>query len=56
MASDLDEGKQRDKFFGTGETFLFSLWPLAACYQWTGESNLILLANDKEFAVGAGGG
>jgi hypothetical protein len=58
ISSTLDERNavNRSKFFGNGETFLFSLEPLNARYVWTGESDFILLAHDNEFAVGAGGG
>lgn len=55
IASELSE-RHNNQFFGTGETFLFSLLPEAKCYKWTAETDLILRANDHELIVGAGGG
>ena len=55
IASPLSDrhGKQ---FFGTGESFLFSVYPEAKCYQWTAKTDLILRATDHELIIGAGGG
>lgn len=45
-----------NQFFGSGESFLFSLQPESKCFYWTAESDLILRANDEELIVGSGGG
>ena len=55
IASDLRE-RHDAQFFGTGETFLFTLLPEASQFRWTGETDLILRANDQELIVGSGGG
>ncbi len=57
IASDLSQRhKSKGQFFGTGESFLFTLRPTAACHKWTGESSFFLLAQDGELVVGGGGG
>lgn len=55
IASELSE-RHNTQFFGTGETFLFSLSPDVQCYKWSAETDLILRANDHELIVGSGGG
>ena len=55
IASDLCE-RHAAQFFGTGETFLFSLAPNMRHFPWTAETDLILRANDQELIVGSGGG
>ena len=55
IASDLRE-RHDAQFFGTGETFLFALVPQRTLFRWTGETDLILRANDRELIVGSGGG
>lgn len=55
IASELLE-RHNNQFFGTGETFLFSLSPDVQCYTWTAEADLILRANDHELIIGSGGG
>ena len=47
--------RHNNTFFGSGETFLFSLQPEKERYYWTGESDLILRANDEEMIIGSGG-
>lgn len=57
LASDLAQRhKSKGQFFGTGESFLFTLQPTAACHRWTGESSFFLLAQEGELVVGGGGG
>ena len=55
IASDLRE-RHDAQFFGTRETFLFVLTPHPPLFQWSGETDLILRANDQELIVGSGGG
>ena len=55
IASDLRE-RHDAQFFGTGETFLFTLFPVIQQFSWTAETDLILRANDQELIVGSGGG
>lgn len=55
VISDLKD-RHNNTFFGSGETFLFTLKPNSQCYYWTAESDLILRANDEELIVGSGGG
>ena len=55
MIGDLKD-RHNNTFFGSGETFLFTLKPNSRCYYWTAESDLILRANDEELIVGSGGG
>eukprot|EP01107_Rhizomastix_libera_P012937 TRINITY_DN3401_c0_g1_i1.p1 TRINITY_DN3401_c0_g1~~TRINITY_DN3401_c0_g1_i1.p1 ORF type:complete len:181 (+),score=28.65 TRINITY_DN3401_c0_g1_i1:1-543(+) len=49
--------KKGDRYYGTGESFLFTLSPKITKYSWIPESNtyFILLESDI-FAVGGGGG
>ena len=57
IASDLAQRhKSKGQFFGTGESFLFTLQPTAACHKWKGESSFFLLAQEGELVVGGGGG
>jgi len=42
------------KFFGTGECFVFSLKPKFACYKWTRANDYFMVAT-KEY-IGMGGG
>ena len=55
IASDLRE-RHDAQFFGTGETFLFTLLPQTQQFRWSAETDLILRANDQELIVGSGGG
>ena len=48
--------RHHNQFFGSGESFLFSLLPQAQCFHWSAETDLILRANDEELIVGSGGG
>jgi hypothetical protein len=42
-------------FFGTGESFLFSILPTFAVYTWTGADDYYLLAKREFLAMGGGG-
>ena len=55
IVGDLHE-RHSNQFFGSGESFLFTVEPISACFTWTAESDLILRANDEELIVGSGGG
>ena len=55
IATELIE-RHSTQFFGTGETSLFSLSTDPIVYRWSGETDLILRANDQELIVGSGGG
>lgn len=48
--------RHNNTFFGSGETFLFTLKPHPSHYPWTAKSDLVLRANDEELIVGSGGG
>ena len=49
-------GRHGARFFGNGESFIFSLKPVNDCYRWSRETDLILRGTDHELAVGSGGG
>lgn len=59
-----DDKGQRQAYFGTGETFLFSLYPERAKYQWVGidgndkgighGSELFMAADSKMITIGGG--
>ena len=49
-------GRHGARFFGNGESFVFSLKPVNECYRWSRETDLILRGTDRELAVGSGGG
>lgn len=58
-----DDRGQRQAYFGTGETFLFSLYPERAKYPWVGidsEKNvshaaeLFMAADNKMITIGGG--
>ncbi|CAO1320291.1 unnamed protein product [Diamesa serratosioi] len=60
-----DNRGQRQAYFGTGETFLFSLYPERAKYPWVGidsgkqvehASELFMAADSKMITIGGGGG
>lgn len=45
-----------EHFYGTGESFLFSLRPKKAVYSWTGENMLFIQGTTESLIVGAGDG
>jgi TBC1 domain family member 24 len=59
-----DDRGQRQAYFGTGETFLFSLYPERAKYPWVGidsggknvshASELFMAADNKMITIGGG--
>lgn len=58
-----DDRGQRQAYFGTGETFLFSLYPERAKYPWVGidsdknlghASELFMAADHKMITIGGG--
>lgn len=58
-----DDKGQRQAYFGTGETFLFSLYPERAKYPWVGIENekdlghaseLFMAADSKMITIGGG--
>lgn len=59
-----DDRGQRQTYFGTGETFLFSLYPERAKYPWIGidnnnqnvghSSELFMAADAKMITIGGG--
>lgn len=58
-----DNRGQRQAYFGTGETFLFSLYPERAKYPWVGidsgkqvehASELFMAADSKMITIGGG--
>lgn len=58
-----DDRGQRQAYFGTGETFLFSLYPERAKYPWVGiegdkglghASELFMAADSKMITIGGG--
>ncbi|XP_019862056.1 PREDICTED: TBC1 domain family member 24-like isoform X1 [Amphimedon queenslandica] len=55
IATSLTE-RSKNSFFGSGETFLFTLKPHPKVFQWTTGSDLIMRANDDEIIIGSGGG
>jgi len=44
-----------DRFFGTGECFLFSTLPKFACYKWTRANDYFMHATPKSISMGGGG-
>ncbi|OTF82174.1 hypothetical protein BLA29_007705 [Euroglyphus maynei] len=60
------EGNNRGQFFGTGQTFLFSIYPRIVKYDWVGKfknanhlspsQQLFISAKNDSFSIGGGGG
>lgn len=57
-----DDHGNRQAYFGTGETFVFSLYPCKVKYEWIGmkkdsiihSSELFMAADQKMFTIGGG--
>ncbi|XP_012678286.2 nuclear receptor coactivator 7 [Clupea harengus] len=45
-----------DKFYGTGETFVYLLHPRFKCFKWTGENSFFIKGDLDSFAIGGGSG
>lgn len=47
--------QSKSTYYGNGESFVFSLMPVPRVYKWTSVNELIVLSNEKCFAMGGGG-
>ncbi|XP_029114589.1 nuclear receptor coactivator 7 isoform X2 [Scleropages formosus] len=45
-----------ESFYGTGETFLFTVEPRFECFHWTGENSFFIKGDLDSFAIGGGSG
>lgn len=45
-----------DKYYGTGNSFLYMLYPKKAFYLWTGANNFVQLSGEDFLSVGGGSG
>ena len=45
---------ERHRFYGTGESFVFSLRPHAVKYRWSGRNEYFCLSDGLRLAMGAG--
>jgi LysM repeat protein len=46
----------RKGFYGSGESFLFTLFPEFNAYTWTGLNNYVMYSNEEQIAMGGGSG
>jgi hypothetical protein len=44
--------ENKGSYYGTGESFVFSLQPAATVYRWTGVNSLFVISNTTNFAMG----
>lgn len=52
-----DGWKQAQKFYGSGESFLFTVHPLPRKFGWTtANKDLFMIGNEKDIMIGGGGG
>ena len=42
-------------YYGSAESFVFSLSPIAKKYKWTGANNYFVISDHNHFCVGGGG-
>ena len=49
-------GRRSSRFFGTGETFLFTLNPLMEKYSWTGSTSFFINGTKDYLSIGSGNG
>eukprot|EP00056_Hartaetosiga_gracilis_P005621 m.86913 g.86913 ORF g.86913 m.86913 type:complete len:740 (-) comp12227_c0_seq5:214-2433(-) len=45
-----------DRFYGSGESFLFTIKPEVNIFKWTGENNYVMMGEKEALVVGGGGG
>ena len=48
--------KNKSSFYGSGESFVFSIKPTPAVYRWTGRNDFFVVSNTNKIAMGGGSG
>jgi hypothetical protein len=47
--------ENKNRYYGNGDSFVFSIAPIVSAYKWTGVNDLFIVSNNQSIAMGGGG-